>query len=132
LTRKGSFSYINALNEFVKSHHRAYGQAQSIKLKCRSGETGRRAGLKIQSALRRWGFNSPLRHQIISISLAFLEPTSLCKTPKIRLSGECPQFGPIRIHDLIYAKRPLEISPGNIGECSWDDRFGSKVCSEEG
>jgi len=41
--------------------------------KCRSGETGRRAGLKIQSALRRWGFNSPLRHQSIQL-LTFTPP----------------------------------------------------------
>jgi hypothetical protein len=35
--------------------------------RCRSGETGRRAGLKIQWSLAPWGFDSPLRHQLRSL-----------------------------------------------------------------
>gem|GEM_PF-3729480 len=38
---------------------------------CRSGEIGRRTGLKIRRAINPWGFDSPLRHLIRDFDWSF-------------------------------------------------------------
>ena len=61
------------LTFFLSSYYNTSSLRPSISISlegtpCRSGETGRRAGLKIQWTLRPCRFDSDLRHQIKSIS----------------------------------------------------------------
>ena len=54
---------VGITGSFILDSEKQVAVLRSALISCRSGETGRRTGLKIQRALRPCRFDSDLRHQ---------------------------------------------------------------------
>jgi len=65
-------------------------------------EFGRRAGLRIQWALRSWGFKSPLRHHLASTEFVFTYQGKPLKSVRTAFANSCKRAGikNLRFHDL--------------------------------
>jgi len=65
-------------------------------------EFGRRAGLRIQWALRSWGFKSPLRHHYLTTSFVFTYQGKPLKSIRTAFLNACDRAGikNLRFHDL--------------------------------